>query len=169
MTVKELIQKVNDAAKLSRDYNYAKHIKHKYMPYTQKCALVKSIIESTSYEEVSGIKLYKRNTNAMLFVFTMKLIEYYTDIEIDLAAVATEYDALMESEAMNGLMSQIPAEEISIIRGMIDMERDDLEINTRSLVSFLETKADAIGLAIETINKTLQEPAVQKKIAEFTK
>ena len=92
MKVQELVKKYNDSKKYTRDYDFSKHIRRVYMPYVEKCALAKSVIESTSYEEIGGIKMYKRNTKSMLFIFTMKLIEQYTDIEIDINDIAKDYD-----------------------------------------------------------------------------
>lgn len=169
MKIEELITEYTQATRMKQKYDFSKRIKRFYMPYGEKCALVKSIIETTSYNEVNGIKYYKRNTNSMLFVFTMQLIKNYTDIEFETEDVAKVYDTLMESGAMNGLMNEIPEEEISILRGMVDMERDDLEVNTRSLVSFFETKADAIKLAFDSFQKVLDRPEIQAKITDFMK
>ena len=103
----------------------------------------------------------------MLFVFTMQLIKNYTDIEFKNEDVPKVYDVLMESGTMNGLMKKIPKEEIAILRGMVDMEREDLEVNTRSLVSFLETKADAMKMAFDSFQKVLEKPEIQAKITEY--
>ena len=164
--------KVEDLIKLTKnkkDYDFSQRIKMKYMPYSEKCALVKSVIENTSYEEQEGKRIYKRNTAGMLFVFTMQLISRYTDLEFEKENVVVVYDALMESGLMNKLMEQIPEEEISILRGMLDMQRDDEEMNTHSLISFFETKADVARIFFEGLNKVLDKPEVQAKIAEMTK
>ena len=164
MTVKGLLEKYEKAQRLKKEYDFSQHIKTKYVPYTEKLALVNGIINSTSYDEVNGINYYKRNTNALTFVFTIKLIEYYTDITIDTENLVQDYDTLMMNGLMDGLMKKIPPEEISILRGMIDMARDDLEINTRSLVSFLESKYDAWKLSMDALNKVIERPDVQEKL-----
>lgn len=169
MRVEELIRKSDGAKRLKKDYDFGAHITRNYMPYSEKCALVKSIIDNTSYVEVDGKKYYKRNTASMLFVFTMQLIANYTDLEFEKDEVVQTYDALMESGTMNGLMCQIPEEEVSILRGMLDMQRDDEEVNTRSLISFFETKADALKIAFDGISRVIEKPEVQAKIMELTK
>lgn len=169
MTVEELIKAVNKQKKLKKDYDFSKHIKTKYMGYAQKEAFVKAIIKATSYENINGKETYIRNTNGMLFVFTLKLIESYTDIEINTAKAVEEYDMLMESGAMNALMVHIPEGEINILRGMLDMRRDDLEVNTRSLISFFETKTEALQIVLDVFLKNLEKPEVQAKIVELTK
>lgn len=171
MNVEELVKKVETASKAKKEYDFGKHIVRKYMPYAEKCALVKSIVNSTSYQTVKGFdnkpkRVYRRNTPNMLFVFTMKMIGSYTDIEFKQEDVVPTYDLLMEKGLMNRLMSQIPEEEISILRGMLDMQRDDEEINTRSFVAFLESKADVFDLVMDGLNKALDNPIIQKKISE---
>ena len=167
MKVEELIKKYQETKTLKKEYDFSKHLKMKYMPYGEKCSLVKNIVENSSYVEVAGKRVYKRNTASMLFVFTMQLIARYTDIEVDSDNVVKDYDLLMESKAMNLLMSQIPEEEVSILRGMIDMQCDDEEVNNRSIVSFLETKADAVQMMFSALENVLSRPNIQEKISKI--
>ncbi len=152
--------KVEEFIKLTKgkkDYDFSQRIKLKYMPYTEKCALVKSVIENTSYIDVNGKKVYKRDTASMLFVFIMQLISKYTDLEFEKDNVVIVYDALMETKLMDQLLAQIPESEISFLKGMLDMQRDDFEFNTRSLVSFFETRADAMQMALDGISNVLEK------------
>ena len=66
---------------------------------------------------------------------------------------------------MNHLMNQIPEGEINILRGMLDMQRDDLEVNTRSIVPFLESKFEAMQLGFDEINKVLENSEIKEKIS----
>ena len=162
MKVDELIK----LAKGKKDYDFSQRIKLRYMPYAEKCVLVKNAVEVTSYITVNGKKLYKRNTAGMLFYFTMKMIENYTDLEYEKDNVVIVYDALMESGLMEKLMQEIPESEIKILRGMLDMERDDIEANTRTLVSYIETKSDAFEMAVDKLTEALMSPEIQAKIAK---
>lgn len=156
MTVENLIEQYEWSKRKNREYDFSQHITKKYMPYAEKCALVKGVVDSSSYVEVGDRKVYCRNTANMLFVFTMQIISRYTDLEFESDATVKCYDKLMESGMMNKLMSQIPEEEINILRGMLDMQRDDVEANTRSLISFFETKAEALQMGLDTLNKLLE-------------
>lgn len=167
MTVEELIKKYEESKKLKKDYDFSKHIKLTYMPYAEKLSLVKNILEATSYIDVENKKGYRRDTPNMIFVFTMKLIERYTDIDIKPEKVVPDYDLLMESGVMHLLTAAVPEGEVKIIQGMLDMSRDDLEYNTRSLVPFIETKADAFQMVMNSLNNVLEKPEIQAKIAEF--
>ena len=169
MTVEELIKKYEESKKLKKDYDFSKHIKLHYMLYTEKLSLVKNILEATSYIDVENKRGYRRDTPNMIFVFTMKLIEKYTDIDIKPENVVSDYDLLMETGIMHLLTAAVPEDEVKIIQGMLDMARDDLEYNTRSLVSFLESKTDALRIAMDSVNAVLERPEVKAKIAEFTK
>jgi hypothetical protein len=167
ITVENLLKAMAKVSEAKRSYDFSKHITRQYMPYTEKCALVKNIIDKTSYVESDGVRVYRRNTNSMFFIFSIKIIEYYTNIKIDVSQIAKEYDALVESGAMNNLMEQIPQKEVSILQGMLDMERDDLEANTRSLVAYLDDKYEAIRLSFDSFNKALENLNVQSKIEEI--
>ena len=169
MTVDNLLEEYNKSVKVKKPYNFKQHITKQYMPYRDKLVLSKGVVDGSSYITVGDKQIYKRDTPNMLFIFTMKLIESYTDLEITAENVLADYDKLMESNVMNQLMTEISESEISILRGMVDMMRDDLECNTRSLVSFLETKTDALQLVMDNLTKTLEDPNLRDKIAEFTK
>lgn len=162
ITVDELIKKV-EAAKT--DYPFKKHIVKKYLPHAEKIALVKGVIDATSYVEVNGKQIYKRDTPNMMFVFSMRLIKEYTDITFE--SVVNDYDALVSSGSMNNILSAIPSEEISILKSMLDISRDDVEFNTRSIVSFLETKFDSLDIAINSLLEILGRPEVKAKIEEL--
>lgn len=155
MTVDKLIEEYEWSKRKKGNYDFGKHIIKKYMPYAEKCALVKSVIDNSSYIDIEGKRIYRRSTSTAIFIFTMKLIEYYTDVEM--GDVTKDYDALMESSAMNGLMTQIPQEETDILRGMLEMERDDLECNTRSLISYFESKTESIHFAMESFISALEK------------
>ena len=87
----------------------------------------------------------------------MHLITQYTDIQYDASIVPQVYDALMESGAMQVLLSSIPESEVTEFRTLIDMCVSDIYENERELSSFLETKFDAISLTIEQITSSIQD------------
>ena len=169
MKASKLVEEYNKVKKLQKPYDFKKHIVRTYLPYTEKVGLIKRVINATSYVDINGKNTYMRNTNSMLFFFFIGILEKYTDVEIDMSKVNVEYDLLSESDVLNELMTAIPESEITILRGMLDMERDDLEYNTRSLVAFLETKFDALLLATDSIAKVLEKPEVKAKIETLIK
>lgn len=169
ISVQRLVEDYNKLQKIQKPYDFKKHIVKTYLPYTEKIGLVKRVVQSTSYVDINGKNTYMRNTNSMLFFFFIGLIEKYTNVEIDTFRIDAEYDLLAESGVLTELVNAIPESEITILRGMLDMERDDLEFNTRSLVAFLETKFEAFSLATDSITKVLEKPEVQAKLSEMMK
>lgn len=166
MTVAEFIKEYETGIKKT-NYKLEKHVILKYLPHTKKVALVKGVIDASSYVEVDGKKMYRRNTPTKIFLFSMRLISEYTDIEINNADVVNEYDALVSSGAMDSLLSCIDEKELNILKGLLDFVQDDLETNTRSLVSFLETKFDSANIAFNTILGVLDRPDIKAKIEEI--
>lgn len=160
MTIEDLIA----LTKRKQQYDYSQRIKTRYLPYEEKCALAKSVVDNTSYVEIAGKKVYKRNTANMLFVFTMQLIEKYTDIEFDKDDVVKAYNQLEEAGLMEPLLKQIPEKETDMLEKMMYMQRDDLEVNTRSLVSFFETKTEAMQIAMNSFEKVLNKIEHQAEI-----
>lgn len=169
ISVDKVVKEYYETKKQKRNYDFSKLIKRTYMPYSEKCALVKNIVDATSYIEVSDEKMYQRNTLNMLFVFTMKIIEEYTYLVWESGEVVSSYDKLMESGVMNHIMENIPEEEIKILHGMLDMQRDDVEANTRSLVSFFETKFKSLNMSLGALEDILQSPEMIKRITENNK
>lgn len=168
MIVSEFIKEYLESKK-RKEYTPSEHIKLDYLPHTQKIALVKGVVDAASYVTVNGKEVYKRDTPNMLFLFSMKLVETYTDIEINTAQVVNEYDDLVRCGAMDALLFCIPESEIKILKSLLDMVQDDLETNTRSLISFLETKTDSINMAINSLVEVLDKPEIKAKINELVK
>ena len=164
ITVDEIVSIFDSNKRISSSHNVLG-----YMPYSQKIAFVKGIVDATSFVEVEGKKLYKRDTPASTFLFAMRLIKEYTDIEIDDSNVVEEYDKLVSSGAMDALLGIIAPKEIKILEGLLDMVEGDLEDNTRSLVSFLETKFDSADMALNTILGVLDRPDVKARIEDALK
>lgn len=173
MTIDKLIEDYEWAKRKDRNYDFAQHIKRMYMPYAEKEALVRSVVKATSYVDIAGRKVYRRNTSGMLFAFTMHCVARYTDIEFSDDEAMSTYDVLMETGIMNKLMMQIPESELSILRGMLDMQREDLEVNVHSIESFLENNSEAIRMVFDVfgtaLEKFLEKPEVQTKIEESMK
>lgn len=158
--------KVDELIKLSKgpkEYDYTQRIVRKYLPYGEKCAMVRNIVDCTSYEDIVGRRIYKRNTTSMLFVFIMKVISSYTDLEFEQDNVVLVYDALMETGIMDKLLKAIPESELSVLKNMLDMQRDDVEFNTRSLVAYLETKDQTDQLVMDRFEKAVQSIELQQK------
>lgn len=155
MKVKTLITEFKEYAKSGKKYDLAAHIKKSYLPYVEKMSLASRAINSTSYVEINGVSVYKQNTPAMMMFFDIGLIEAYTDLVFDVSKVSNDYDLMIESGIMASLLSLIPENEQAICRDILQMTRNDLLENTRSLVSYIETKSDAFVEASNALTDVL--------------
>ena len=93
----------------------------------------------------------------------MKVISSYTDLEFEQDNVVLVYDALMETGIMDKLLNAIPESELSVLKNMLDMQRDDVEFNTRSLVAYLETNDQTAQLVMYRFEKAVQSIELQQK------
>ncbi len=156
MTVNELIEKYNEAKKTNRKYDFSKHIKNTYLPYSRKIAIAKRALRATSFKEVGHFEFYEQDTPIMMLLFTVALIEEYTDIEFEHTDnYSIEYDMLAASGVLEGIIAAIPEKEMDICDGIRKMVKDDFMVNTRSLVSFLETHSQSWQTAIDSLTAQL--------------
>ena len=147
MTVKEFL----DDYKKTKSID--KHIVKKYLPYAEKISFCTNIVESTCYEILSdGKKIFKVNSPFRNALFLLNLVEHYTDISIDWKQGAlSEFDALSESETLALIIKTIPESEVKQCSSILEMCLDDLMTNTRDLVSYVESKSQAVGLMLNTV------------------
>lgn len=109
-----------------------------YIPYEEKVALCKAIVNGTTHVNVDGETLYQKNTPAQFVNYALTLISRYTDIEIDFDNVLVEYNRLDEQDLINKLISIIPEREYASWNRIMQMTNDDAYDNERSIASMLE-------------------------------
>lgn len=141
-----------------------KHIVTDYVDYITKNVYCDSIINSTCYVKDGDKKLVKFNSATRYVFFNMKLIELYTDIEINADDLIGEYDKLNKSGAVHNIIAMIPDFEYSEFRMLLDMKLDDLRDNEYSITALLSNLKESFSLFEEVINEVLQNPEVQKII-----
>lgn len=145
--------------KLNKDKDdfIKKHITKQYVPYATKLTLAQSIAKTCTHVTIDGKEVYKKNTPSQYFATVMQLITQYTDIQYDISIINQVYDALVESGAMQVLLSSIPESEVTEFRTLIDMCVSDIYENERDVTSFLETKIEAINLTVNQMLSSLNE------------
>ena len=144
-----------------------KHMKRLYVPYTEKMAEAKKISELATHVEINGRKVYKKDTPLQYFLTTMRIIALYTDVTgaqdgFEMAM----YDAIVSSDAITSIFSCIPESEITQFKTMIDMYISDIYENERDLVSYIETKIEAINLTSNQIFEALGEIVAQTELKD---
>ncbi len=151
MTVKEFVEEYNKAT--NKTALVGKHIKTDYLPYEQKIALAKSIVNATMYQEIDNTKKFVFNTPAMYLMTIRAVIEQYTDLEwTDPENILEEFNLLERYMITEEVINKTNGDytRFATVLNMVKDDRIDLE---RSLVSFFDNKIDALGLALDTISK----------------
>ena len=169
ITYKQFVTKYN-AAKTDEDKKVfcQSHIVKTYVDYQTKLTEVQIIAKQGNYSldaDVNGKRLFKRSSPTMYFLLKMRLIEDYTDIEIG-DNVLDIFNALDEIGALDCLISSIPENEIIKWNAMLDMVNDDIYINERDIVSYLETKTEAVSMVLDTMLSGLGEVAQKLELTQ---
>lgn len=145
----------------------SKHIKTTYIPYVDKIATAKlNIVEPSTHKEVSGNKIFWRNTPVQALLFSLKLVDKYSDIEINPEKIYDEYDELVKVGALSDIIKAIPQNEVAEFDTVVKMVDADIEYNERSLPSWIENKVDALNIGLETILDVMQTMIAEKTIDE---
>ena len=140
-----------------------------YIPYEEKQATCENIIKTTSIvKNENGEAYFKRNTPACDLLFNLTLIDKYFDIDIDFGAALKDYNALEENGYIEFLLQHIPQKEYVAWQRMFSMVAGDYMENERSLVSYLDTKIEALNKTTETL-ATVIEDSLKEAIAEKEK
>lgn len=96
----------------------------KYLPFAEKKALAKRIIERSTVEEGGFVRI---DEIAKYLIFTTECIQAYTDLEFDedMDVVSEEYDALAQSGKLNVVIGTFEGEYNTIL-SLCGMETDYL-------------------------------------------
>ena len=143
-----------------------KHIVVSYVPFITKDVYCTSIIKATCYVEEDGRQFVKINSPARYIFCVMRLIDLYTDIEINTKDLVGDYDKLNEVGAITELISGIPDAEYSEFSTILNMKLDDLRENEYSITALLYNFKESLGMSEDIIEATLQEIKKQAETAE---
>ena len=141
----------------------AKHITTHYVDFITKSVYCDSIIKSSCHKKDGNREFIKIDSATRYLFFVMRLIELYTDIQIDNKNVVSDYDKLNEVGAIGTLIAAIPASEYSEFSTLLDMKMDDFRDNEYSLTSFLYNLKESLSLSEEVINSAIEELQKQAK------
>lgn len=143
-----------------KDAFIKRHITTTYLPYPTKMSEAKQIAMISSHVNEKEGKLgeYKRDTMAQYFWTQIRLITNYTDIKAaEGESTVGMYDELSESGALEDIIKAIPSSEVTMFTSMVQMAMDDVYLYERDLPSYLETKMQAITMALGALSEGLTE------------
>jgi len=136
-----------------------KHIINKYVDYIMKDSYCTKLVECTTHVKDGDHEFIKLNTSARYVLFMMRLIELYTDIEINFedGIFIQQYDELNKIGALQDLISAIPKSEYIEFSSLLDMKYDDFCKNEYSTTAILYNIKQGLNLSEEVINAVLKE------------
>lgn len=125
-----------------------------YLPFNEKKALAKSIVEESMVEDNGFIRI---DEVSRYLIFTIRVLETYTDLEFDedLDIAAEEYDILAKENKLNTIIGFFEAEYntlLSLVQMEVDyvIQQNSVEYQTAKLF-------DEIGFAVNRLSNTLAE------------
>lgn len=129
----------------------AKRVVNKYVTYENKIAQCEAIVNNTTHVKAGDMEFYTKNTPGQYLMFTLTLINLYTDIEIDFSNSLASFNALDEIGAIDTLMSVIPESEYTKFNTILQMIIDDHYENERSLVGYIDNKFRALEVVFGSL------------------
>ena len=142
-----------------------KHITTDYIDFLQKDTVCTSIIKATTHVQSTDRNIVKVNSPSRYLLFIMKLIDLYTDIEIDFTDInfVKQYDELDKIGALNVLINSIPENEYAEFDTILNMKMDDFRDNEYSLTAIIYNLKESLTLSEEVINLVLEELQKQEQ------
>ena len=146
-----------------------KHIVVDYVDFLTKTVICDGIIKSTCHIKDGEREVIKINSSGKYLLFIMKLIDLYTDIEIDFkdGKYVEQYDKLNKVGAIIVLTEAIPVAEYAEFNMVLNMKLSDFESNEYSLTALLYNTKQSLSLTSEAITEALKSPEVKEIIKEF--
>ena len=145
-----------------------KHITTQYVDFIIKEAYCENIMKATCYKKDGERKFVKVNSASRYLFFVMRLIDLYTDIEINQDKVWEDYDKLNEVGAINTLIAAIPESEYSEFSTLLNMKMDDFRDNEYSITALLYNFKESLALTEEVIQSVLDNPKIKELLATDT-
>lgn len=162
MKVKEFVEGYNKIAieNLKKKYITDNIEVNSYISFVDKSSLCQRVINATTFEyDEDGKRTENISINSVsrFLIFTMSVIDVYTNLEVDMNNVTKEYDLLNE----NGLIelfinsdpngsSIIPLKEYSEMQAILNMTLDDTLQNNMSTQAFIQNQVTRFGTLIGT-------------------
>ena len=109
-------------------------------------------ITNISEDELKNIeKVPKINRSSQYVMSALMLVDLYTNIKIDFAKGAFQYDKLVESGLINYVLENVPESEINEFKMLIDYKYDEYYQKYFSMKSYVDSKLNDLELVINTL------------------
>ena len=151
MTVKDFIEQYKEETDV---VTYAKsHIVTDYIPTDVKIIDCERIINASYYykDPVTENKQLHINSVSTYLLFIMKLVDRYTDIEVDFTNYVSEYDTLNKSGFIDIFRRLIPEVELGEYNTFLKMTESDLMQNEYYIGAYLTNKFNTLTVLGEKV------------------
>lgn len=129
-----------------------KHIVKDYIPYATKIDEAKKIINLSSFtKDEEGNERFMLDSPIRYLLRTLCIIRSYTDLEFDSINSSEQFDLLDKYNVMNYVEEAI-GDDCVKFDTILKMVYDDMMVNERSLVSFVEKKINVLTALIEAMD-----------------
>lgn len=140
-----------------------KHIVTQYIDFITKDTYCTNIVKASCHIKDGDREIIKINGNAQYLFFTMRLIDLYTDIDIDQENVASEYDKLNQIGAVDAIIKAIPLSEYAEFSTMLSTKMNDFRNNEYSVTALLHNLTESLSISEEIINSAIEEITKQSE------
>lgn len=142
-----------------------KHIVKDYVPFLEKDVICTSIINATCKVKDGEYEFIKINSVGRYIIFVMRLIDLYTDIQIDFNDVKyiEQYDELNQIGAIDSIISTIPKAEYTEFSTILNMKLDDFRDNEYSIAALFYNLKNTLFISEEAMSSVLKEIIKQKQ------
>ena len=124
----------------------------KYIPYEKKVGHCEKIVK-TSTTNTEG--KFWSNTPLQYVLFSLTLIDLYTDVTVDFDNTLAEFNLFNEKRMFENLSLIVSNRELNEFETILKMVVDDQHENLRSLAGYLDDMSEAIDLAFREALKAL--------------
>ena len=145
------------------------HITTDYVSFETKYAEAQEIARrAMTGKNPDGTTYTRRNTPMQFYMFAIRALSMYTDIEYGNEEVLDMYNAFNKNGIFDALFtptetgdSPIPQREYAEFRGYVLQACDDYYENQMNLTSYLDTKITAIMMSLGSVVDAMAEVAAQ--------
>lgn len=141
-----------------------------YVPFSEKVARAKMILDASYYREINGEREYYANSAANYMLICLNLIELYSPISIDFTNALHEFDLLNETGICGWVISNIQEREIKEFKMLCEMAVDDEIHNKHEIHKYVEEQCNRfIALFEKLINPVLENVDLNKLYLDLIK
>lgn len=160
ITVDAFLREYNVAAKQkgsAMETFIKKHITTEYVDFITKSVYCENIVKTTCHKKQEDKELVVIDSTSRYLFFVMRLIQLYTDIDINNDNIVEDYDKLNKVGAVNVIITAIPESEYSEFSTLLNMKMDDFRDNEYSITALLYNFKESLSLSEEVINAVIEE------------